>query len=119
MKKFMLILTLTVAIGSVITLNSCKKTETTAADDSISAQDAATVTRADDVTTDDADAAAGQVKSFSGKTEGWWNSAVLCGVTLVDSGSAGNRTITITYDNTTTCNGVIRSGSITIVNNSG
>lgn len=120
MKKFIQALSLTVILGAAITLNSCKKENTTTADDSVSAQDNATITRADDATTDDAAAAAGQVASFAGKTESpWWNTAVLCGVTLVDSGTAGNRTITITYDGTTDCNGVIRSGTVTIVNNSG
>jgi len=119
MKKFMLALSLTFALGAVITLNSCKKETSSAYDDSVSAQDNATISNAANATADDAAAAAGQVKSFSGKTEGWWNSAVLCGVSLVDSGTAGNRVITLTYDGTTTCNGVIRQGTVTITNSSG
>ncbi len=121
MKKFMLALSLSLAIGTVITLNSCQKGKNNLADDSISAQDNASINNAINATTDDAASAAGQVKSFSGKTNGWWNSAVLCGVTIVDSGTviAGNKTISITYDGTTTCNGVIRSGNVTVQNSSG
>ena len=119
MKKFMLVLSLSLAIGAVITLNSCKKTATSTSDDSISAQDYASLSNAVNATSDDATAAAGQVKSFSGKTEGWWNSAVLCGATTVDTGTVGNRVITITYDGTTTCNGITRQGSVSIVNSSG
>ncbi len=119
MKKFMLALSLSLAIGTIISLNSCKKTESTVADDSVSAKDNATVSNAFNATTDDAESAAGQVQSFSGKTEGWWVSAVMCGVSVVDSGTPGNRLITITYDNTTTCNGVIRSGTVTVQNTSG
>ncbi len=104
---------------SAITLSSCKKAST-AADDSISAQDLSAVSSAIHATSDDATSAAGQVKSFSGKTEGvWWNTAVLCGASTVDSGTAGNHTITITYDGTSTCNGMIRSGVVTIQNANG
>src|SRR6202040_3449085 len=96
MKKFILVLSLTITIGAAITLNSCKKSDNISAyDDSVSAQDNATISNAVNATTDDAANAAGQVKSFSGKTDGWWNSAVLCGVMMVDSGTAGNRTITL------------------------
>ena len=119
MKKFMLALCLTVAVGIIITLNSCKKTGTSTVDESVSAQDNTALTNGINATSDDAASAAGQVKSFSGKTDGWWNSAVLCGVSVVDSGTAGNRTITITYNGTTSCNGITRSGTVTIVNNSG
>ena len=119
MKKFMLVLSLTFTLGAAITLTSCQKEKGGAADDSVSAQDNTSINNAVNATADDAAAAAGQVKSFSGKTDGWWNSAVLCGVQLVDSGTAGNRVITLTYDGTTTCNGVVRSGTVTITNNSG
>ena len=59
MKKFMLVLSLSLAIGTVITLNSCKKTESTVADDSVSAKDNSTISNAFNATTDDAEAAAG------------------------------------------------------------
>ena len=120
MKKFMMILSLSLTIGAAITLNSCKKADTPATgDDSISAQDVATISNATNASTDDAANAAGQVKSFSGKTEGLAALTILCGTTTVDTGTAGNRVITITYDGTSTCNGVIRTGTITVVNNSG
>lgn len=120
MKKFILAATLSLIVGSAITLTSCtKKTEAAPSDDSVSAQDVNSVSNGVNATTDDAASAAGQVKSFSGKTEGAGALAVLCGVSIVDTGTAGNRVITITYDGTTTCNGVLRSGSISIVNNSG
>lgn len=115
----MFVLALSVAIGSVITLNSCKKNNSTVADDSVSAKDNTSISNAVNASTDDAASAAGQVQSFSGKTEGWWLGAVFCGVSVVDSGTAGNRLITITYDSTTTCNGIIRSGTITVQNASG
>jgi len=67
MKKFMLVLSLTIAIGAVITLNSCKKETSTAFDDSVSAQDNAAISNAVNATADDATAAAGQVKVFQGK----------------------------------------------------
>jgi len=127
MKKFILILSLTVAIGTVITLNSCKKTETpSTTDDSVSAQDVASISNGINATGDDASAAAGQVSSFAGKSPDQ-NTAKsldshllsLCGTTIVDTGTAGDHLITITYDGTTMCNGVIRSGVVTIANNSG
>ncbi len=111
---------LIVMVGiSAMTLTSCKKAST-AADNSVSAQDVSNVSNAVNATSDDATSAAGQVKSYSGKTEAaWWNSAVLCGATTVDTGSAGNHVITITYDGTSSCNGMIRSGSITVSNTTG
>jgi hypothetical protein len=117
MKKLIQVLSLTIIIGAAITLNSCKKETTTAADDSISAQDNATISKTVDATTDDAAAAAGQVQTFSGKTEGF-NSSFFCANTVVDSSNANGpgRTITITY-NGADCFGVIRTGSITISSN--
>ena len=104
-----------------LTLTSCRKAATaTASDDSQSSKDVNSVSNAINATADDAANAAGQVKSFSGKTEShWWSSAVLCGATTVDTGTPGNHVITITYDGTTTCNGVIRSGTVTISNAGG
>jgi hypothetical protein len=118
MKNLLITLSLCLFIAGAISLNSCSKAGETA-DDSVSAKDNNSISNAINATSDDAAAAAGQVKSFSGKTDGWWNSAVLCGVTLVDTVGAGPGKISITYDGSTTCNGVIRSGTITVQNNSG
>ncbi len=104
---------LVLIVALVMMLNACKKDkEAVKANDSISAQDDATVASAMDASSDDAAAAAGQVSGFSGKTEGWWHSAVLCGSTAVDTGNG--HSITITYDGGQTCKGLRRSGSITV-----
>jgi len=112
MKKFMIALSLTLAIGSAITLNSCKKTNS-GFDDSVSAQDNASISKAVDATSDDAAAATGQYPSFSGKTDGF-NNSFFCSGTVVDSLS--NNTLTITYTNAT-CFGVTRNGVVTITSN--
>ena len=121
MKKFMLALSLSLAIGAVITLNSCKKVETTtAADDSVSAKDNNSVSNAVNATSDDAAATAGQVKTMSGKTYGFGNSAfgLICGIqTFVFDTLGTNHTITVTYDGINTCNGIIRTGTVTITGN--
>ena len=78
MKKIMIVLSLTIGIGAVIALNSCKK-ETAAAmpDDSVSVQDNATIANAMDATSDDAVSAVGQQqnseKSGGGPYPGGFN----------------------------------------------
>ena len=110
MKNFILALSLTLAIGTVFTLNSCKKTST--ADDSLSAKDNNSINNAVNATTDDATSVAGQA-NISGKTDGLWQ--VLCGSTIVDSVNTGaGWKYTITYDGSSICNGVKRSGSVTV-----
>jgi hypothetical protein len=108
MKNLFLALSLSLAIGAVFTLNSCKK-ETTE-DDSVSAQDAGTITTAMSTSGDDASASAGQVQAFTGKTQGLYQA--LCGVTLLDTSSIHQ--ITLTYDGTSDCFGITRSGTITV-----
>src|SRR5579863_8203417 len=107
MKNIILGLSLSLAIGTILTLNSCKK-ETTE-DDSISAQDAATVNSAVNATSDDAGAVAGQVTGFAGKTQGLYQA--LCGISLIDSTTTAGR-LTITYDGLSYCLRILRSGSI-------
>ncbi|MDB5281854.1 MAG: hypothetical protein JWO06_929 [Bacteroidota bacterium] len=111
MKNFLLALSLTLALGTTVSLNSCKKTTST--DDSQSAVDNTAVSNAMNNTSDDATSAAGQVGSISGKTDGWHHP--LCGATAIDSGSANsNHLLTLTYDGTSNCNGVTRSGTVTV-----
>lgn len=120
MKNFIFVLCLSLSLGTILTINSCKKATTNTTDDSTSTLDNNSVSNAVNATTDDAAAAAGEVKSFSGKTEAhWWNTAVLCGASAVDTGTPGNHLITITYDGTSTCNGITRSGTVTVSNTSG
>src|SRR5271169_1993403 len=109
MKNLILALSLSLAIGATLSLNSCKKASTE--DDSVSAQDAATLTGAMNVTGDDASASSGQVTSFTGKTNGLY--AALCGVTLVDTSSNVHQ-ITLTYDGHSDCYGFTRSGTVTV-----
>lgn len=105
--KFLLVL-----IGfSAMTLTSCKKAST-AADDSISAQDANVVSTAVHTTSDDAAAAAGQVSSYKSLIS--LNNAggnLFVGATITDTSSSG---ITISYDGSTAFNGILRSGTITV-----
>jgi hypothetical protein len=109
MKNLFLALSLSFTIGAVLTLNSCKK-ETTE-DDSISAQDETTVMKAVGNTSDDGSAASGQVTTFTGKTEGLYQA--LCGVTSIDSATAG--TLILTYSSSAgTCFNLTRSGTITV-----
>ena len=108
MKKSILNLPIMLLVAiSLLMFNSCKKAET---DDSGSAQDTNAVNSALNATADDATVASGQVHGISGKTDGLL--ANLCGATTVDTGTA--HTITITYDGTTTCSGITRSGTVTI-----
>jgi len=109
MKNLLLALSLSLLIGTVFTLNSCKK-ETTE-DDSVSAQDAASVMGGISTTADDASASAGQVSTFTGKTQGLY--AALCGVSVLDT-TSNSQQISITYDGATDCQGFKRYGSITV-----
>ncbi len=107
MKNLLLALSLGLAIGTAITLDSCKKTSNTE-DDSVSARDNATVTSAVNLTGDDASAVSGETGPYAGKTAGLV--ASLCGIQTIDSSG----TIKITYDGTTHCSDLIRSGTITV-----
>lgn len=98
-----------------LALTSCKK-GSTALDDSISAQDANAVTNVIHSTSDDAASVAGQVSSY--KSLIGWNTSqgyLLVGATITDTSSTG---IVITYDGVTSCNGIFRSGTITITKDS-
>ena len=108
------IFALTILFSLIFT--SCKKETKTSADDSTNTKDANSVSNAVDATSDDAAAMAGQVAGIAGKTASasWY---MLCGQTVVDTGNG--RTITITYDGTTVCNGVKRTGTVVITLASG
>ena len=108
MKNLLLVLCLSLAIGTVLILNSCSKGSNE--DDSVSAQDERTIATGINTSGDDASASAGQVQAFTGKTQGLY--AALCGVTLVDTATNAHQ-ITLTYDGTSDCFGITRSGSIT------
>lgn len=107
--------------------SSCKKenSNTTSEDAVTSAGDVASISAGVDATGADAVAAetgVGAAGQASGKVESYgphnpW--ATICGSTTVDNGTAPNKTITITYDGTTKCHGLIRSGIVTIDNLSG
>jgi hypothetical protein len=116
MKNLILALPLSVAICAILTFSACKKTETTAVtDDSVSAQDVSSVNNALDLTSDDAASAAGQVQSYSGKSlGGWWQA--LCGASIVDT---TGRQLVITYDGSSGCFGIRRSGSVSITLSNG
>jgi hypothetical protein len=113
MKNLFLALSLSLLIGTVLTLNSCKKESTE--DDSVSAQDAATVMKGVANTADDGSAAAGQISTFTGKTEGLY--AALCGVGGIDSSVPHQ--LTLTYSGSGACFGLIRTGQITVALTSG
>jgi hypothetical protein len=127
MKKFMIVLSLTIGIGAVIALNSCKK-ETSAVmpDESVSAQDNATIANAMDATSDDAVSAVGQQQN-SEKKDGDpnpkggvnFNMDAFCGLSISVTGSYPRLFITLTYDGSTSCHGVMRSGTITIADTTG
>jgi hypothetical protein len=96
-----------------ITLSSCKKSST-AADDSVSAQDANNVSNVMSSTSDDATAAAGQVSSYKSLSLGWMGGGNLfIDATITDTSSTG---IVIQYAGNNPCNGIIRSGTITVTN---
>jgi hypothetical protein len=92
-----------------LTFSSCKKESK--ANDSTNTKDANGVSNAVDATSDDATALAGQVAGIAGKTTsgGWF---MLCGSTVVDTGDG--HTITVTYDGSTVCNGVKRTGTVVV-----
>jgi hypothetical protein len=97
-----------------LAISSCKKESK--ANDSTNTKDANGVSNAVDATSDDAAAMAGQVAGIAGKTTsgGWY---MLCGSTVVDTGNG--RTITVTYDGTSICNGVTRTGTVVVTLASG
>lgn len=113
--KFMLVV---IALAG-LTLTSCKKSES-AADETVSTQDVNSVTNAMHSTSDDAAAAAGQVSSYKALGLGAsWNTAggnLLIDATITDTSSTG---IVITYGGNTACNGIVRSGTVTITNTGG
>ncbi len=119
MKSYYFKFALVLIASAGLALTSCKK-GTTAIDDSISAQDANAVTNVVHSTSDDAAAAAGQVSSYKSLGLGAnWNTAssnLLIGATITDTSSTG---IVISYDSVTPCNGIVRSGTITITNTGG
>jgi hypothetical protein len=108
MKNLLLAVSLCLAIGTIITIDSCKKTSSSE-DDSVSATDAITVMGTMNLTGDDAGSAAGQAVSFTGKTEGTYQSSC---VSAIDSSVAGK--LTITYNGTNSCFGLTRSGTVTV-----
>src|SRR5580700_8015184 len=102
MKKTILVLSLFLITGTVITLNSCKKAAATTTDDSTSAEDATNVSNAMNSTTDDITNAASTRTSFSGKTASF---ELLCGgLATYDS---VNGIITITYSGAE-CSGIVK-----------
>ena len=94
-----------------LVFTSCKKETKSNANDSTNTKDANGISNAVDATSDDATAMAGQVATMAGKTTSasWY---MLCGSTTVDTGTGSK--ITITYDGTTICNGVTRSGNVVV-----
>ena len=119
MKSYYFKLGLVLIASAGLTLTSCRK-GTTALDDSISAQDANTLSNVIHATSDDAASAAGQVSSYKSLSSGTIsfntsNGNLLVGATITDTSSSG---IVITYDASTPCNGIVRSGTITIVKSS-
>lgn len=93
---------------------ACKKASSTNGNDLTNSKDANGVSNAVDATSDDATATAGQYVAMAGKKSSGGGAAwyMLCGATVVDT--TVGQTITVTYDSSTVCNGVIRSGKITI-----
>jgi hypothetical protein len=109
MKRIILVFGLALLMGSVITLNSCKKESTPTNNDSTSAQDASNVSNAMNATNDDATNAASTNQSISGKTSGFES---LCSeLVTVDS---VHGVLTITYSGSDCNNTVRRQGTITV-----
>jgi hypothetical protein len=105
-----------------ITFTSCKKETTTNSNNLKNTTDANGVSNTVDANADDASASVGQVSSLSGKTAGNGSLGyyMLCGATVVDtSASQNNKVVTVTYDGSSVCNGVTRSGTITYTLTSG
>jgi hypothetical protein len=120
MKRYSFKLILVLIASAGLALSSCKKPGT-AIDDSISAADANNVTNVMHSTSDDAASAAGQVSSYKSLSSGSIalnnsNGNLLVGATITDTSSTG---IVITYDAVTPCNGIVRSGTITVTNTGG
>jgi len=111
MKKIVLQLPLFLALGLVLTFNSCKKASpTTSADDSVSATDATIVNTAADNISNDASVASDQTSQISRSTNSGSAWTTICGAT-VDTSSGS---IVITYDGSTSCSGFTRTGTVTI-----
>lgn len=106
MKKLILNLPFLLAVTLVLTFSSCKKTSPdSTADDTQSVQDAATVSSALSASVDDVASSTGTVSTMS-------RSITPCGYT-VDTSQAAEGIIVINY-NGDVCNGISRTGSITI-----
>jgi hypothetical protein len=127
MKKSYLNLPIMLVAVVALMFSSCKKENGAAQNNINSAVGVASISHAVDLTSADAAAVAEGVGSsqVAGKTSDdgdfgpghpWER---ICGSTTVSDGNQPNRTKTIVYDGTTTCHGVIRSGIVTIDNNSG
>ncbi len=116
MKKALIYLPLMAVVILAITFTSCKKETTSNSNNLKNTTDANGVSNTVDANADDASASVGQVASLSGKTAGtgslgYW---MLCGASVVDtSASQQNKIVTVTYDGTSICNGVTRTGTIT------
>jgi len=111
MKNILQRLSLVAIVILSVTFTACKKEPKSNANDSTNTKDANGIANAFDATSDDAAAMAGQVATMAGKTASG-SYYMLCGQTVVDTGNG--RTITITYDGTTICNGVQRTGTVVI-----
>ena len=109
MKKIIIGFSLCLAIGTIVTLNSCKKSTNKTTNDSTSAADASNTSSAMNATNDDAANSAGTNASMSGKTSGFEQ---LCGaLSTVDS---VNGIISITYSGAE-CVGIVkRQGTVTV-----
>lgn len=122
MKKTITYLPFIAMVILAITFTSCKKETTSDSNNLKNSTDANGVSNAVDANADDASASVGQVSSLSGKTAGtgslgYW---MLCGATVVDtSASQNNKLVTVTYDGSSVCNGVTRSGTVTFTLTSG
>jgi hypothetical protein len=117
MKKVCLSLPVFAMALFALTFTSCKKES--AGDDAQSAVDVATVSNAVNSTTDDADNATSQVKSMAGKTAGSIILNNLCtGAAVTDTSSVAQQ-LTLSYSGTGTCQGVIRTGTVTATLTSG
>ena len=102
---------LTLLLFGLLVLNSCKKDTSTTANNGTSAADSNTFSAAIDGLSSDASAAAGQVSGFAGKTANW-APVLACLNAVADSGNG--QTITISYNGAASCDGLYRSGTVTV-----
>jgi hypothetical protein len=109
MKKSLSTLSLMLATAMLLIFSSCKKQDTSTADDSISAEDNSAVTTGLNSTTDDAADAISGMQSLSGKTEGFGH---VCGASI-DSSLKASGIITINFNGNDCSGRVSRTGSIT------